>query len=146
VADDLASPNGMAISPDGTVLIVAEPGAARLSRFRISADGVADRDLLPLERAPGAAYVTPDGICLDAAGAIWAADPMGGRVIRVLHDGIDRELPIPGTHPLACVLGGPDRTTLFVCTSEQISKPTRTPEATGRIVTFEVDVPGAGLP
>ena len=146
VADDLASPNGMAISPDGSVLMVAEPGAARISRFRITPDGLTDRDLLPLEKAPGAAHVTPDGICLDASGAVWAADPMGGRVVRALHHGIDHELPIADTHPLACVLGGPDRRTLFVCTGQQVSKPTRTPDATGTIVTFEVDVPGAGTP
>ena len=146
VAEDLASPNGMAISPDGSVLMVAEPGAARISRFRITPDGLTDRALLPLEKAPGAAYVTPDGICLDSSGAVWAADPMGGRVIRVLHHGIEQELPIPGTHPLACVLGGRDRRTLFVCTGKQVSKPTRTPDATGTVVTFEVDVPGAGTP
>jgi sugar lactone lactonase YvrE len=136
----------MAISPDGSVLMVAEPGAARLSRFRVTPDGLADRDLVPLEKAPGAAYVTPDGICLDASGAVWAADPMGGRVIRVLHHGVAQELPIAGTHPLACVLGGVDRRTLFVCTGEQVSKPNRTPDATGTVVTFDVDVPGAGVP
>jgi sugar lactone lactonase YvrE len=146
VADDLASPNGMAITPDGMTLVVAEPGAARLSHFRITLDGLADRVVVPLEKAPGAAYVTPDGICVDVEGAVWAADPMGGRVIRVLDGRIERELPIAGTHPLACVLGGDDRRTLFVCTGEQVSKPTRTPEATGRVVTFEVDAPGAGIP
>lgn len=146
VADDLASPNGMAITPDGATLVVAEPGGARLSRFRITPDGLANRELVPLEKSPAAPYVTPDGICLDAEGAVWAADPMGGRVIRVLDRRIEREVAIGATHPLACVLGGPERRTLFVCTGEQVSKPTRTAEATGRIVTLEVDVPGAGIP
>ncbi len=143
-AEGMAVPNGVAVR--GDELVVAEPGAGRISRFTITDGGVADRRLVPLPVAPGAAHVTPDGLCLDADGGIWTADPLGHRVLHLSGDEVDREIPVPDAHPLACVLGGADRRTLFVCVSGQHHKPTRTPEPTGRVLTFEADVPGEGTP
>jgi sugar lactone lactonase YvrE len=144
-AEALGVPNGIAVR--GDELVVAEAGAGRISRFRITAEGLRDRRTIELEKKPGAAYVSPDGLCLDADGGIWTADPSGQRVLHVTADGtVDLELPIDDGHPLACVLGGPDRRTLFVCVGGHLSRPTRPPEPTGRVLTFAAEVPGEGTP
>jgi len=148
VAEAMMAPNGMALTGDGRTLVVAEPAGGRLSRFRVTSSGdLADRQIIALERAEGAAYVTPDGICLDAEGAVWAADPMGRRVIRLLSDGAtDRVIPVDDGFPLACVLGGGDRRTLFVAVGAATSKNDRPLEPGGRLVALEVETPGAGRP
>jgi sugar lactone lactonase YvrE len=148
VADAMMAPNGMALSSDGGVLTVAEPGGGRLSRFTVTGDGgLTGRRLVPLPKAPGATHVTPDGICLDASGAVWAADPMGHRVVHVVADGsIDRAVAVAGGYPLACVLGGPDRRTLFIAVGAATTKRDAPREPGGRLVALDVDVPGAGRP
>ncbi|HVM66019.1 MAG TPA: SMP-30/gluconolactonase/LRE family protein [Acidimicrobiales bacterium] len=148
VADGMMAPNGMALTDDGRVLVVAEPGGGRLSRFTVTADGgLTDRRLVPLPKAAGADHVTPDGICLDATGAVWAADPMGRRVIRVLPDGtVTHAVPVSPGYPLACVLGGADRRTLFIAIGAATRPQDRPAEPGGRLVALAADVPGAGRP
>ena len=143
-ADDLAFPNGAVITSDGTTLIIGETFAARLSAFTTRADGsLTDRRVWA--EVPGTA---PDGCCLDAEGAIWVADPMGRRVVRVMEGGSITDTVTVGApnSAYACALGGPTGTTLFICTA-----PTSTPEAAleqmgGRIEAVEVEVPGAAAP
>jgi sugar lactone lactonase YvrE len=90
--------------------------------------------------------MSPDGICLDAEGAIWVADPFGKQVVRVLDGGrIERSLSTGERGAYACMLGGPDRRTLFVCTNTG-SGPAMGGRRDGRIDFIRVDVPGAGLP
>jgi sugar lactone lactonase YvrE len=146
--ESMMAPNGMALSGDGSMLVVAEPAGGRLSRFAVTPDGdLVERALVPLEKAPGAEWVTPDGICLDAEGAVWAADPMGQRVIRVVDDGeIERVIAFDDGHPLACALGGPDRRTLFIAVGAVTSKRDRPSQPRGRLLTMKVDVPGDGRP
>jgi sugar lactone lactonase YvrE len=148
VADDLLCPNGIALSADGRTLYVAEPGGSRISRFTVARDGsLGDREVFA-EIAPvaGQQYAPPDGICLDAAGAVWAAEPIGKRILRIEAGGrVTSEITF-AQHPLAVALGGPDRRTLFVCCSEQISKPHRAPQPQGTIRTLAVTVPGSGRP
>ena len=85
----------------------------------------------------------PDGICLDAEGAIWVADPIRKQLFRV-HEGgrVSERIPTFPRRSIACMLGGDDRRTLFVCTSERTGDDTHQ----GRIESVEVAVPGAGLP
>ena len=111
----MMAPNGMALTRDGSPGRRRIGKPPRLSRFTVTADGeLRDRTLVPLEKAHGVDYVTPDGICLDADGAVWAADPMGGRVIRVLTNGeIERVIVVDDGYGPACILGGSDRRTLF---------------------------------
>jgi sugar lactone lactonase YvrE len=148
VVDAMMAPNGMALAADGRTLVVAEPAGGRLSRFTVTGHGdLVDRRLIPLPKAAGAPHVTPDGICLDADGAVWAADPIGHRVIHVRSDGeLDHEIPIEAGHPLACVLGGPDRRTLFIAIGAATSRSDRPLEAGGRLVALDVEGPGSGRP
>src|SRR5579862_4582973 len=148
VADAMMAPNGIALTADGRSLVVAEPAGGRLSRFTVALGGtLTDRQLIPLDKAPGATFVTPDGICLDAQGAVWAADPMGHRVIRVMPGGaVERVIAIEDGYPLACVLGGPARRVLYVAIGAATTKKDRPVEPRGRVVALDADVPGAGRP
>jgi sugar lactone lactonase YvrE len=108
-ADGLISPNGAVISPDGTVLIVAETYGHRLTRFDRAADGSLHGRRVFAE-VPGR---FPDGICLDEEGAVWFGSPYSDEFVRVRDGGeIADRVPLPTG--VACALGGPDRDTLFL--------------------------------
>ena len=142
-ADDISFPNGSVITPDGRTLLVGESMGRRVTAFDIATDGSLSnrREWAKLHGA------TVDGMCLDAEGAVWTACPATGRCLRI-REGGDVVDEVKGTHPgaYACMLGGPDRRTLYVCTA-----PSHVPEESraahqGRIEAVVVDVPGAGLP
>ncbi len=141
-ADDLSFPNGTVITPDGKRLIVGETFTKRLTAFDIGTDGaLANRRLFAQFED-----CYPDGICLDAEGAIWVADARGNRVIRVFEGGrIERAVSTGAQGAFACMLGGDGRRTLFICTSSG-SGPAMASKRDGRIEFARVDVPGAGLP
>jgi len=141
VDSDLACPNGAVISQDGGTLIVAESLADRLTAYDIEDDGSLSNKRTWAQREG----MFPDGMCLDAEGAIWVASPMKGEVLRLREGGevLDRFETSP--MPVACMLGGPDRRTLFVCEGLHPDEATKQMSG-GQIETLEVDVPGAGLP
>ncbi len=142
VADDVIFPNGMAMTPDGKKLIVAETFASRLSSFEVYPDGSLGKRELWADL--GKAF--PDGICLDLEHAVWVACPNTGEVIRVRQGGevVDRVRPIGNAY--ACMLGGEKRKTLFVLSSETDDPEQAKQMRSGRIEIVDVDVPGAGLP
>jgi len=142
VADEMAFPNGSVITPDGRTLIVGETYGARLTAFDIKPDGslTGRRVWAQLEQA------VPDGICLDAEGAIWVASPMSAEVLRVRESGEVTHRIKVSTQAYACMLGGPERRTLFVLTAETTNPDEARAKKSGRVETVEVDVPGAGLP
>lgn len=142
VADDMAFPNGTVITPDGHTLIVAESLGQRLTAFDIRPDGSLTGRRIWAE----VGEATPDGICLDAQGAVWVASPVSAEVLRVLEGGQVSHRVRVSTHASACMLGGPDRRTLFVLTAETVDPNEPRAKASGRIETVQVDVPGAGLP
>jgi len=150
VADDLALPNGMILSPDGETLIVAESAAHRLTAFRVRPNGtLTDRrkfaELPP--PASGAEPVHPDGICLDAEGAVWVADINNRELIRVKEGGRTlTSISCDPLIPIACVLGGPDRRTLYICMSEHTDIFRLGTVPVSQVMSVGVDVPGAGLP
>jgi sugar lactone lactonase YvrE len=141
-ADDLLFPNGAVITPDGRQLIIGETMGTRLTAFDIAPDGtLSNRRVWAADRK-----LFPDGICLDAEGAIWVADPRGNRVVRVREGGaVTDTIALPGRNAYACMLGGPDRRTLFICTATG-SGPERAGKTDGKIEMLRVAVPGAGLP
>lgn len=152
VAADIHFPNGMVITPDGSTLVVAESVAGRLTGFSIGADGSLTN------RHVWAENVAPDGVCIDAEGAIWCGagdvramtgretDP-GGAAVRVREGGqiLDRiEFDRPG---FSYALGGPQGRTLFIVGQEwrgfdQVDA--LTAERTGQVLSFEVTTPAAG--
>ncbi len=141
-AEDLVFPNGTVITPDGRTLIVAETFAHRLSAFDIGADGsLSNRRVFA-----GIPGCFPDGICLDAEGAVWVTNPRGDRVVRVFQGGRVAQTVATGERgSYACMLGGADRRTLFILTNTG-SGPAMAQKKDGRIEMLQVDVPGAGLP
>jgi len=142
VADGLLFPNGMVITPDGDTLIVGESYASRLTAFTIRSDGslTSRRVWAELQGA------TPDGICLDAEGAIWVASPMTSEVLRIIEGGrVTNRIPTE-IQPVACMLGGPDRQTLFILEAPLIRPEKGRARKPGRIETVRVKIPGAGLP
>lgn len=141
-AKDLRFPNGTVITPDGKTLIVGESFGGCLTAFDVAEDGTL-HGRRPWAQLEGA---VPDGICLDAEGAIWVASPIGGGgVLRVREGGEVLERVAVEHEAFACMLGGPERRTLFICTAPD-SNPAKTGDCRGRIEIVEVDVPGAGLP
>jgi sugar lactone lactonase YvrE len=135
VADNMAFPNGTVITPDDKTLIIAESFATKLTAFDIMDDGsLTGRRLWASLKS-----LAPDGICLDTEGGLWVAAPGRGRAVRVLEGGQITHIVKVENDAYACMLGGPDRKTLFVATSKH------TRDA-GRIEFVEVDIPGAGLP
>ena len=145
VADDLNFPNGMVVTPDGGTLIVGESGAGCLTSFRIAADGTLSDRRLWATLPPGSA---PDGICLDAAGAIWSACPRTGTVWRIADGGeILDQVQLPeGEKAYACTLGGGDHRTLFICASSSHMPDECRAKRDARVVAVEVEVAGAGWP
>ena len=143
VAEEMAFPNGSVITPDGHTLIVAETFGSRLTAFDIEEDGALSHRHI-WAKLDG---VFPDGICLDAEGAVWVASPAGKiGVLRVCEGGeITHHIDV-ATQAYACMLGGPQRKTLFMLTAKTINPDGARAKSSGRIETLEVEVPGAGLP
>ena len=157
VADGLFFPNGSVITPDGKSLVVGETLGNRISAFDLHADGSLGprRDWALFGSQPagsdlgqvlGGAKVAPDGCAQDAQGALWVADAIGNRVLRVMPGGrIDEEIAC-GTGIFAAALGGPRGTTLFLAAAPNFAEAQRRASRLGHILMTEVEVPHAGLP
>jgi sugar lactone lactonase YvrE len=144
VAEGLYFPNGMVITPDGLTLIVAECMGRRLTAFDIRADGsLANRRIYA--RLPE--DVNPDGIALDAEGAVWLANPEGRyAVLRVREGGEIVERIELNTHAYAVMLGGPERRHLFISASDSHDPAQIAQAASATLRVVEVEVAGAGIP
>ncbi len=158
-AADLHFPNGAVITPDGSTLIVGETLGGRYTSFRIGPDGdLTDRAVWaefaplpppgPLNDVLAVVGVAPDGCALDAAGHIWFADALGGRVARTAPGGqIVDEIRAPdGLNFYACMLGGEDGRTLLACAAPDFFEEPRKAAREAVLMTAQVDVPHAGLP
>jgi sugar lactone lactonase YvrE len=146
----LKVPNGMALSSDGKKLYVSEPGAALVSTYTIGAVGkLSGREVH--SQTPG---TVPDGICIDSEGAVWAGNPVAipggaagpGCTRYVQGQGATHIAPSNGRMHLACVLGGADRKTLFICSVENHHAEHARKHKTGWLEKVRVDVAGAGRP
>lgn len=144
VADDLFFPNGTVITRDGSTLVVGESFGGALTAFDIGPYGELS-NCREWARVMGS---VPDGICLDAEGAIWMTSPVSNRVVRVAEGGeiLDEVRTSDERQPFACMLGGPERKTLFVCTAIDSDPEVSRRVRSGRIESSEVDVPGDGRP
>ena len=145
VADGVAFPNGMAVTPDNSTLILAESYANRLTAFDIAEDGSLSNRRVWADLGDG----VPDGICLDAEGAVWYGDVPNRRCVRVREGGEVLQTIDLDHGCFACMLGGVDRRTLFMVAQEwggTVSTADQVP--TGRLLTAPAAAPalGAGWP
>ncbi|GGF41678.1 gluconolaconase [Marmoricola endophyticus] len=155
-AEDLWFPNGTVLTDDA-VLLVDETFGNRVTAFTVASDGsLVDRRTwaefgdLPASRViaealPGA-VVAPDGCALDADGCLWVADAVNGRVVRVAQGGQVLAEIQPGTGVFACMLGGSDGRTLFMCCAPDFDAGARAAAREGEIRAVEVEVPHGGRP
>ncbi|HVT70121.1 MAG TPA: SMP-30/gluconolactonase/LRE family protein [Trebonia sp.] len=140
VAGGLAFPNGMAITPDAATLIVAESYANRLTAYDIARDGTLGGRHVWAE-TPGD---HPDGICVDAEGAVWYADVAGRRCVRVREGGEVLATVTLDRGAFACALSRGADPRLFVVGQVQGGSGSARPS--GRVVAFPAPAPGAGRP
>jgi sugar lactone lactonase YvrE len=149
VAGDLTFPNGMVVTPDNKTLIISESFTGRLIAFDIEADGSLSN------RRVWAEGLGPDGICMDAEGAVWVqtADTISHSgfwcVVRVREGGEVLQRIELDQACFACMLGGPDRKTLFLLAVEwrgveQVNEAVAA--RTGQVLVSQAPVPGAGWP
>jgi sugar lactone lactonase YvrE len=155
-AEDLMFPNGSVVL-DGT-LVVAESFGQRLSAFDIAPDGSLSvrRDWVKFGDPPTSRDATtvfeeitiaPDGIGADAEGAIWVADALGRRVVRAKQgEGIVEEISTGEQGAFACMLGGDDGRTLFICAAPGFAEAERKGAADAQLLAVRVDVPHGGIP
>jgi sugar lactone lactonase YvrE len=143
VADGVAFPNGMAVTPDKSTLIVAESYGSKLTAFDIAADGGLSDRRLWADLGAG----VPDGICLDAENAVWYGDVPNKRCVRVREGGEILQTIALDRGGFACMLGGADRRTLFIAAAHWRGPETMFDGArTGQLLTASAPAPGVGWP
>lgn len=144
VADDIAFPNGMAVTPDNSTLIVADSYRHSLVAFDIGSDGGLSNRHIWADLGDG----VPDGICVDAETAVWYADVPNKRCVRVAEGGAVQQTIELDRGGFACALGGHDRRTLFIVAAEWrgMTEADMVTPGSGQVFTTEVDVPGDGWP
>jgi len=141
-AEGMHFPNGSVITPDGKTLIVGETLGGVLTAFDIGADGALSNRRVWAETWPR----VPDGVALDADGAIWVANPIAPECARIAQGGEVLEVIDTGQPCYACMLGGDDGKTLFMLTAASSDHEAAAKAQTGKIVVAEVDSPRAGRP
>jgi sugar lactone lactonase YvrE len=143
VAEGLLFPNGSVITPDGNTLIIGETFGARLTAYRIAGDG----SLHSRQTWAALPGKSPDGICLDAEGAIWVASPPTREVLRVRAGGVVTHRLATKRQAIACMLGGAGRRELFILSGHVSFDPLKARKyRSGAIESVKVDVPGTGFP
>jgi sugar lactone lactonase YvrE len=143
VADGIAFPNGMVVTPDNSTLIVAESYANRLTAFDIAADGSLSNRRVWADLDGG----FPDGICLDAEGAVWYGDVPNKRCVRVREGGEVFQTIELDRGCFACMLGGVDKRTLFMMAAEW-GGPANMADGvrTGQVLMVDAPAAAAGWP
>jgi sugar lactone lactonase YvrE len=131
------------VTPDNATLIVAESYPRRLTAFDIGADGSLSGRRIWADLGAG----VPDGICIDAAGAVWYADVPNKRCVRVREGGEVLATVEADRGCFACMLGGADGGTLFVVAAEWLGPAdTLAGPRTGRLLSVAAPAPHAGWP
>ena len=154
--EDLKCPNGVAITPDGRTLVVSESFGGRMTAFDVAGDGSLTNqrpwadfgapDTKDLVEYIGSGCVIPDGICMDADGAVWIADALAGRAIHV-RDGGELIDEVRHSQPVfACMLGGDDGRTLYLCSAPSFRDEECKAAREAELLCTRVSVPHGGLP
>jgi sugar lactone lactonase YvrE len=144
VADEIAFPNGMAVTADNSTLIVADSYGHNLVAFDVGADGGLSSRRVWADLGASA----PDGICVDSENAVWYAEVPNKRCVRVAEGGAELQVIDLDRGGFACALGGPDRSTLFIVAAEWLGMTGSQMVApgSGQVLAAQVEVPGAGWP
>ncbi len=143
VADDIAFPNGMAVTPDNSTLIIAESHGKKLTAFDIAGDGNLSNRRVWADLGDG----VPDGICIDSGNAVWYGDVPNKRCVRVREGGEVLQAINLDRGCFACMLGGRDNRTLFMMAAEWHGFERMADGfGSGQILTAEAPAPGAGWP
>jgi sugar lactone lactonase YvrE len=144
VAGDVAYPNGITTTPDGTTLLLAETFGGCITAFTVEADGTLAGRRSWAELPEG---THPDGLCLDANGDVWVASYLAGEFLHVREGGevLDR-VSIPGRWAMSCCLGGDDGRSLLLCTAETTQDDYFAGRSVGHLDVLRVDAPGVGRP
>jgi sugar lactone lactonase YvrE len=143
VAGGVAFPNGVALTPDGRTLVLAESYAKKLTAYDVLADGTLSPGRVWAPLGDG----VPDGICLDAEGAVWYADVPNRRCVRVREGGEVLDTVAVDRGCFACMLGGPDGRTLFIVAADwRGPQGMNGGEPTGLLLTARAPAPHAGRP
>ena len=142
-SNGLIFPNGMAITPDGRTMIVAETLALRVTAFDIAPDGSLSNRRLWADLS--AHMAAPDGICLDAEGAVWIANALAPRLMRIGEGGAVLDEVETTMNTYACMLGGPEGKHLFAMTAPTSDSRHAPLEPNGAIEVVEVAIPHADL-
>jgi sugar lactone lactonase YvrE len=142
VVPDLFFPNGTVITPDGATLIIGETLAFRLTAFDVSDDGTLSNRRVFAQMD----YIATDGMCLDAEGQIWLANALEHRCLRVKEGGEITGEVVTSQNAFACVLGGSDRTTLYVMTAPTSDRFHIAEVTKGKIEVASLVIRGAGTP
>lgn len=144
VAEAIGYPNGVAITPDGTTLLISETFAAQLTAFDVEPDGTLSRRRV-WAALPGG--TNPDGLCIDAAGDVWVASYLSGEFLHVREGGeVLQRIAFAGRWALSCSLGGDDGRTLLLCTAETSQDDYFAGRSIGHLDTMRVDVAGVQRP
>jgi sugar lactone lactonase YvrE len=143
VASELFHPNGMAITPDGQTIIMCETHSGHVTSFSIDPNGG-----LSNKRTFASDLQLPDGLCLDADGAVWVGCLFASEFLRVTEGGaITHRVRVPAPYwALAPMLGGPDRRTLYLFVADTDPERALSHDSRGYLYSVRVDVPGAGCP
>ena len=142
VSDEMHFPNGTVITPDGKVLIIGETLAGRLTAFDIGAEG----DLSDRRVWASTWPRVPDGICLDAGGRVWVANPIAPECVLFAEGGEVVEVIDTGQPCYACMLGGEDGRSLFMLTAKTSIGHEAAQGPSGKLLVAEVEQPRAGWP
>jgi sugar lactone lactonase YvrE len=142
VATDVAVPNGMAVTPDGARLLVSETAGDRITEFAIGDGGALG------VRRTFADVAGPDGLCLDAEGAVWVGSYQASEFLRVRDGGaVTARVRVPRPRwSVAPMLGGADRRTLYMLSADTDRERMAKGVSTGYLEAVEVEVPGVGSP
>jgi sugar lactone lactonase YvrE len=144
VAGDVAYPNGITTTPDGTTLLLAETFGGRITAFAVDADGTLS-DRRTWAELPAGTH--PDGLCLDANGDVWVASYLAGEFLHVREGGEVLDLlSVAGRWAMSCCLGGDDGRSLLLCTAETTQNDYFAGRSVGHLDVVRVDVPGVGRP
>lgn len=140
IADGVSFPNGMAVTPDNATLILAESYANQLTAFDIGKDGDLSNRRVWADLKDG----YPDGICLDAEGAVWYGDVPNQRCARVLEGGEVLQSIQLDRGCFACALGGKAGRTLFLVANTWGEE--AAPDPAGQVLAVEAPAAAAGWP